>query len=330
MKDTIKLFCCDLNWSMINGKSRVSAAQDWAYIDPEEYFEWHRVFGNNVMFCQAYTFGGYAFYPTELGPVAPGPGSRLLPSLYSAAHAAGMPFWSYFCVGTEHISRAMRPDWTIPGSKFFDPESPWTDLLCARVREFLNLYPVDWILFDWFVYGGLKMNGTAVEPTSHAKNLFEQIVGRPMPETSQEIAEEEQLTYKREVLARQFFRIRDAVKETSPQTQIVFNVPYREANGALWKEHPMVKESDGLFSECTDDRIMEWLLSVRRHGQRVMTNLRGQAGRGLPADPRTWKKWHDRGCDFFGYAWGKPPDFQPVADYQKEVNLVRKAFCEMH
>jgi len=25
----------------------------------------------NVMFCQAYTFGGYAFYPTSLAPKRP-------------------------------------------------------------------------------------------------------------------------------------------------------------------------------------------------------------------------------------------------------------------
>ena len=326
MHKPIKLFCCDLNWSMFDGRPRASAAQDWASIDPQEYFEWHREFGNKVMFCQAYAFSGYAFYPTKLGPMAASPGGALLPELYKLARDAGMPFWAYFCVGTEHISRELRPCWKIPGTKFFDPESPWTDLLCARIREFLSLYPVDWLLFDWFVYGGLVKNGTRVEPTSYAKMPFEEIIGRPMPESSDDITEAENLTYKREALARQFHRIRDAVKETSPQTKITFNVPYREPKGALWDDHPMVKESDGLFCECTDAGIMEWLLSVRRPEQRVMTNIRGQAGRELLADPHTWKKWYDRGCDFFGYAWGEPPDFRPVEQFQAEVDVVQQAF----
>jgi len=60
MRDTIKLFCCDLNWSVVDGKARVSTPQDWALIDPKEYFEWHREFGNNVMFCQTFDSGGYA------------------------------------------------------------------------------------------------------------------------------------------------------------------------------------------------------------------------------------------------------------------------------
>ncbi len=73
----IKLFSCDLNWTYFDQPFRStppSAPHDWAYIDPGEYFDWHRDFGCNVMFCQAYVFGGYAFYPTSLGPVAPGPG----------------------------------------------------------------------------------------------------------------------------------------------------------------------------------------------------------------------------------------------------------------
>ena len=31
---------------------------------------------------------------------------------------------------------------------FLGPESPWTDLLCARIKEFLTDYPADWMLFE--------------------------------------------------------------------------------------------------------------------------------------------------------------------------------------
>jgi hypothetical protein len=59
----IKLFCCDLNWVRLDKPVRETppaAPQDWAFINPQQYFDWHREFGVNVMFCQAYTFGGYA------------------------------------------------------------------------------------------------------------------------------------------------------------------------------------------------------------------------------------------------------------------------------
>ena len=56
-------------------------AHDFAFLDPQEYFDWHRDFGNNLFFIQAYTFCGYAYYPTRLGPVAPGPGREILPRL---------------------------------------------------------------------------------------------------------------------------------------------------------------------------------------------------------------------------------------------------------
>jgi hypothetical protein len=41
------------------------------------------------------------------------------------------------------------------------------------------------------------------------------------------------------------------------------------------------------------------------------------------------KKWFNAGCDFFGYAWGTPPDFRPHPDYAAAVDAVRKAYQEM-
>jgi hypothetical protein len=35
------------------------APQDWALVNPEKYFNWHRDFGVNCMFCQADTHTGY-------------------------------------------------------------------------------------------------------------------------------------------------------------------------------------------------------------------------------------------------------------------------------
>ena len=168
MNRATRLFCCDLNWTRYSDTySPASLPQDWAFIDPKEYVDWHLEFGNNTMFCQAYTFCGYAFYPSKLGPVAPGPGCELLPRLMEEAKNAGVPFWSYFSVSWDLITRGLRGEWTFPhqpAAWCLGPETVWTDLLCARVREFLADYPVDWILFDMFLYGEVDNNGFPLVP----------------------------------------------------------------------------------------------------------------------------------------------------------------------
>lgn len=333
-KKPIKLFVCDLNFTFVDDKHHApSAPQDWAFINPEDYFNWHLRFGNNVSFCQAYTFGGYAFYPTKLGPVAPGPGQELLPKLFELSRKATIPFWSYFNVGADLTMSNLRSAWVIPGSRefahfgFLAPESPWTDLLCKRIQEFLSFYPVDWILFDWFVYGKLKPD-FPVQPAWFVEKPFKEIVGRVMPDNASEITPEESLKYKREVLARQFYRLRDVVRTTSPKTKICFNVPYWEAAEALWVDHPMVNESDGLFAECSNEDVVNWLLSVRKQHQRVMTTIIGRLDEGQ-CDPHTWKKWYERGCDFMGYAFSASPDFRPHRSYSAGLKIVRQAFREM-
>ena len=333
----IKLFMCDLNWTYFDAPvthTPPSAPHDWAFIDPKAYFDWHRAFGNNLMFCQAYTFGGYAFYPSHLGPVAPGPGQELLPRLYGLSRQAGMPFCTYFCVGADLIMSNLRDPWVIPTSRqsayhgFLAPESPWTDLLCARIEEFLRQYPVEWILFDWFVYGSLKPDEFRVQPAWFAERPFLDIIGRPMPADAAAITPEENLRYKREVLAGQFCRIRDTVRGISPGTRMVFNVPYWLPYESIWIDHPMLNESDALLAESTNADVLEWLLSIRKPHQKVFTTVIGRMD-GV-CDPNSWRAWRDRGCDFMGYAWGTPPDFRPHASYAPGLEIVRQAFSEMN
>jgi hypothetical protein len=326
----VRLMHCDLNWT-VDG---AAAAHDWAHIDPQEYFDWHVEFGSNVIYCQAYTFGGFAFYDTRLGPVAPGPGRELFPRLYELARAADLPVWSYFCVGADLTLSNQRNHWVVPGSRdeaahgFLAPETEWTELLVARVEEFLGQFPVDWLLFDWFVYGGLRPNETRLSPAPFMVDPFRQICGRPLPRHAGEITDAEALAYKREVLAVQFRRLRDAVRATSPGTKILFNVPYWEPAEALWVDHPMLRESDGLFAECSRPEVMEWLLAVRRDDQRVMTTIVGRQQEG-ECDPSSWRRWYEAGCDFFGYAWGRPPDFRPHPRYDHDLATIRAAFEEM-
>jgi len=333
----IKLFCCDLNWTY-QDKPFIhyppSAPHDWAFLNPRDYFGWHREFGNSAIFCQAYTFGGYAFYPSRLGPLAPGPGSKLFPALYALARQYGMSTWSYFCVGADLSMSNLRDTWVVPTSRqyapygFLAPESPWTDLLCARIAEFLQAYPVDWLLFDWFVYGDLHTDAFLVQPAWFVKEPFLEIIGRPMPDVAEEITPEENLRYKRGVLARQFHRIQKTVRQHSPTTRIIFNMPYWHAAEPVWVDHPMMQESDGLFAESSDVSVLEWLLKVRRPEQRVMTTVIGRIDEGQ-CDPHSWRHWVDRGCDLFGYAWGMPPDFRPHRSYDAGMQVIHNAFAEL-
>ena len=263
---TMKLFCCDLNWARYDTpapRTLPAMAADWAEVDPREYFDWHVEFGNNLMFCQAYLVGGTALYPSRLGPVAPGKGSELLPRLYELSRAAGMPFMSYFCVGADNTVSAHRSDWVVltgrpnERARHLAPETAWTELLCARIAEFLSAYPVEWLLLDWFVYGDLRPDEFVVQPAWFVKEQFLEIIGREMPDEAAGITSEENLKYKREVLARQFRAIQEAVRSTSPGTQIMFNVPYWKPNEAVWSDQPMMNDSDGLFAECSQEDFVE-------------------------------------------------------------------------
>lgn len=334
----IKIFTCDLNFAKYDApipRDVPSSPHDWAFLDPDEYFRWHVDFGVNVMFCHAFTFGGYALYPTRLGGVAPGPGSTLFPRLFELSRRAGMPFCTYFnCTADLHVSN-LRDDWVVPGSRtafpgmaygLLAPESPWADLFCARLEEFLRRYPVEWINFDWFAYGSVKPDEFAVQPAWFVEKPFREICGRAMPATAAEIAPEESLAYKREILARYFHRIRETMRRESPGTRAFFNVPLWKPAEALWVDHPMLRETDMLVAESSDE-VVDWLLSIRRPGQRVMTTIAGRGG-GL-SQPQTWRKWYEAGCDFFGYAWATPPDFRPHAYFANDVAVTRAAYREM-
>ncbi len=63
----IRLFNCDFNWarwppseSLPHGNVRPSLPEDWAEVDARAYFNWHREFGNSVVYCQAYCSSGFA------------------------------------------------------------------------------------------------------------------------------------------------------------------------------------------------------------------------------------------------------------------------------
>jgi len=328
----LKLFTIDFNWVREKVDSiRASMAHELVVTDPQAYVDWHIDLGCNVIFQQAYTFNGCAWYPSRLGPCVPEPGTRFLEEVLACAHNAGLPFHSYFCVGQDLLTCATRRDWHVPttASLAFPgslaPESGWTDLLCRRIEEFVKAYPVDALVFDWFYYGSTKPD-FHLQPAPFVKKPFEEIIGRPLPERAEEITPEESLKYKREVLARQFYRIRDAVKSTRPNSAIYFNVPYLTAAEALWIDHPMLQESDYLIAECTKLDVVDWLLSIRKPNQRVFTVFSGRLDDEDLCDPSSWSILYEKGCDFWGYAWPKPPGFLPGPWYDKDIQIVREAF----
>jgi hypothetical protein len=330
----IKLFCCDLNFVAHNEKEfSVTPAlpQDWAYLNPQEYFAWHRDFGVNIFFLQGYSWCGYAFYPTKLGPIAPGPGADLFPKMFKLAEKAGLPFSGYFGVNGDLITSNLRNEWTVPTSRnrmqqgLLAPESPWTDLLCARITEFLRLYPVEWINFDCFSYGRYNSNEFQVQPSPYVKGPFKEIIGREMPDSASEITSEENLKYKREIMARQYHRIREAMYAGNPGTKANFNVPFYKAEEPMWVDHPMLNECDQLIAESSDE-VVSWLLKIRKPHQRVMTTIIGRQDRKGTCDPNTSMKWYEAGCDFFGYAHGIAPDFRPHPSLHDQVEAVRNAY----
>ncbi len=335
--DVIKTFIVDFNFVVFDERPDIrplSAAGDYTDIDAREVFDYQLSLGNNAIFCHAITINGCAMYPTRLGPVSARRAGTLALDLYALAREKGLPFWSYFDVGQDAHVNAVRPHWLIPGtatggdpSGFLAPESPWTDLLCDRVEEFLSTCKADWLLFDGFVYGSFKPDLFRVPPAWYMERPFREIIGRDLPSTADGITPAENLSYKREVLARQFRRIRDTVKRASPATKICFNVPFRVPAEPLWVDHPMVRESDGLIAETTNAPLVEYLLGIRRPGQRLSLAVVNCLD-GFRFDTETWKTWYERGCDFQGYAWGTPPDWRPAARFRGAVESYREAFTQ--
>ncbi len=309
--------------------------QEWAFVNPEEYFAWHRDFGVNIFYMTGYTLDGYAYYPTKLGPLAPGPGSELFPKLFKLAEKAGLPFSSFFSTGQDLAMSNTRIDWVVPTSRKYEwmgllaPESPWVHLLCARITEFLRLYPVQWLNFDCFNYGKYNCNDFPVQPSPFVKGPFKEIIGRDMPEKAEEITAEESLRYKRTIMARLFYRVREAMHQGNPETKANFNVPFFKPAEPMWVDHPMLNECDQLVAESSDEEIVRWLLKIRKPHQRVMTTIIGRPAENGVCDPNTWKKWYEAGCDFFAYAHGTPPDFRPHPSLYDQVEIVRKAYQQM-
>ena len=60
-----------------------------------------------------------------------------------------------------------------------------------------------------------------------------------------------------------------------------------------------------------------------------MTTIIGRVDGEGHCVPDTWRKWYTKGLDFFGYAWGTPPDFRPHARYERDLAVVREAFEEI-
>jgi len=329
----LKLLMFDFNWVLTappEDKLYMSAPHDWAFVEPREYFDWHLSVGNNAIFLMAYAHMGYAFYPTKLGPIAPGPGRDLLPRVFEMARKAKLPFYSYFCCSYDGVINMARNDWLIPNTRnsiwgyYLAPESPWTDLLCERIEEFLSQFPVDAIFFDWFRYGE-EQAGITVRPAWFVEKPFREIIGRAMPDKAEDITFEESLTYRREIMARQFYRIRDAVKKTSPQTKMMFTPPYHQPHEPMWENHPMMNESDGLLAEYSKPETMEWLLSVRREHQCVIAT---------PIGPGEMKEeivhsLYNRGCGMNGYLWGTPPTFKPHRRYDRQLAVLSRVFKEL-
>ncbi|MEW6750329.1 MAG: hypothetical protein AB1505_05050 [Candidatus Latescibacterota bacterium] len=165
-----------------------------------------------------------------------------------------------------------------------------------------------------------------MQPAWFAEQPFAQILGRPMPPAAAQITPEEGLRYKREVLARQFRRLRDTVRQASPGTRLVFSPPYWGPADPLWVDHPMLNESDALLAEYSKPETMDWLLSIRRPGQRLIGTPMGCGG---TMSVETIAEWVARGCDLSGYVWGTPPVMAPHPASRQGLEVVRQAFRQI-
>jgi len=335
-RKTLKI--CDVDFNFVKpsaSETRVSMAHEFVDADPVAVVDWQLELGANFICQHAFTYNGCAWYPTRLGPQVPQASIGFFDKLLERARGAGAVTGAYMNIGMDKFTCAVRPDWLIPGTAkrhhpgFLAPESEWTDLFCCRIEEFLSQYPVDVMLFDWFVYGTIGDALYPVQPAPFVREPFREILDREMPEEARDITEEESLRYQREVLARQFRRIQEAVKSTHPDCKLMFNVPFWKGHDPKWVDHPMVSGSDWLFAECSQASVLDWLFEVKRPGQRVFTTIiSGIDDRMTDADlsRERWKALHARGCDLVGWAFPDPTTGWPGPWYDEDLNFIREVF----
>ena len=320
-----KLFLIDFNFAVYDEDPSLrppTSASAYADVDAKEVYDYALSLGNNEIFCHAFTINGCATYPSRLGPVSAGKMGNLFPEMYKLCRDNGVPIWSYFSVAQDGHMSHTHPHWLVPGTDFLAPETPWTDFLCARMEEFLSLYPVDWLNIDAFTYGSFFPDTFEVKPAWFVKEPFLEIIGRPMPERAEDITPEENLLYKREIMARQFYRIHDTVKKISPSTKMCFNVPYWKPDEAIWAGHPMRELSDGLVAESANEELVDFLLRIKRDDQRLFLTVINCLDH-FRFDPSKWEGLLERGCDIQGYAWGTPPDWRPAPRFKDAIDAFR-------
>jgi hypothetical protein len=88
----------------------------------------------------------------------------------------------------------------------------------------------------------------------------------------------------------------------------------------------MLNESDALLAEYSKPETMDWLMAIRRPGQRLVGTPMGCGGTMSVA---TIKSWVERGCDLSGYVWGTPPILAPHHAAREQLEIVRQAFREI-
>ncbi len=105
---------------------------------------------------------GFCYYPTKAGTMYPGLNRDLLGEVVSSCHDAGIKVSAYFNVGLSHDEALHHREWCIVNAKGqvyeFDVMNHWFRKMCfnsgyrqhilALVREVLENYPVDGMIFD--------------------------------------------------------------------------------------------------------------------------------------------------------------------------------------
>jgi len=180
--DTIKLFNCDLNWTKVDSPvpgCPPAMATDWAQVDAKEYFDWHVALAiRHVLPGLRVRWDG----PVSLETGACGARQRsgTAAGTLCAIACRRMPFVSYFCVGTDLTVAAHRPQWIVPratstptmASLLRRVPGPTCSVSGSRVPE---EFPVEWLLFDWFVYAACTPTISRSSPHGSLRNHSEKL-----------------------------------------------------------------------------------------------------------------------------------------------------------
>lgn len=270
--EVIKTFCIDFNWGE-GGPNGFAKPGLYADANPEDHVNWYAALGCNVIQSFAVSCNGYAWYKNGIVPEQPGLKYDFLTEQVKLAHEKKIKVFGYFCAGSNTKWGQEHPDlsYGFPSNPHIPYTTQYIYYLCASIEDAIKMTKIDGVFIDW-----LWNPGTTMEPYPPLKwmdceqVMFKELMNQPFP-GKDKITPAIELQFRRKAIARCWKRIRETVKETSPDCIIWLTSCQLTSKDIAGSD--MLKEVDWVLNEAGDIATTESVHSMLGKHTRLVTCL---------------------------------------------------------